>query len=302
MENRAQLSFSIRALFALGMLGLTLALMNIAARYMNALLLAWLIVLVASPLLYWLKRKGAPSWLSFLVTLLVILSALIGFGLILVLGFNQLVVSIPNYLDQAEELINSIKDFLISLGINKNDVNALLSAISPQELVEGAVFFLGSFLSSFSNVILVILLVIFLLIEAFSAPQKLAAEIKKGNEYLQRFFHVSDSLRKYFQLTTVVALVTGVLDTIFFLVIGVDFAILWGLLAWFMGYIPSVGFWLALIPPVMLAYAEFGATTALIVFLGYVLINGTVQNIVQPKLMGDELNLSPHFLMLQVLL
>ena len=53
------------------------------------------------------------------------------------------------------------------------------------------------------------------------------------------------------------------------------------------------GFWLALIPPVMLAYAESGAGLALIVFLGYVLINGSVQNIVQPKLMGDQLNLSP---------
>jgi predicted PurR-regulated permease PerM len=60
-----------------------------------------------------------------------------------------------------------------------------------------------------------------------------------------------------------------------------------------MGYIPSVGFWLALIPPFLLAYAEFGISTALLVLLGYVLINGTVQNLIQPKLMGDKLNMSP---------
>jgi predicted PurR-regulated permease PerM len=227
MENRAQLSFSIRALFALGMLGLTLALMHFAAQYLNALLLAWLIVLVASPILYWLRDKGAPGWLSFLVTLLVILLAMIGFGLILVVGFNQLVVSIPQYITQAEDLVNSIKDFFTTLGFDKEDVSALLSTISPQDLVERAISFLGSLLSSFSNIILVIMLLIFLLIDAFSAPQKLAAEIKKGNEYLQRFFHVSDTLRIYFQLTTVVALVTGVLDTIFFLIMGVDFAVLW---------------------------------------------------------------------------
>jgi AI-2 transport protein TqsA len=301
MENRAQLSFSIRALFALGMLGLTLALMNIAARYVNALLLAWLIVLVASPLLYWFKRKGAPSWLSFLVTLLVILSALIGFVLILVLGFNQLVVSIPNYLDQAEELINSIKDFLISLGIDKDDVSALLSAISPQDFVEGAVSFLGSLLSSFSNVILVILLVVFLLIETFSAPQKLAAEIKKGNEYLQRFFHVSDTLRKYFQLTTVVALVTGVLDTIFFLVMGVDFAILWGIIAFLCSYIPTLGFWLAAIPPTILALLELGPLQGLIVFLGVVLINGFAENVIKPKYMGEGIDLSPFMIIFSVI-
>jgi predicted PurR-regulated permease PerM len=139
----------------------------------------------------------------------VIIITFVGFGLILVLGFNQLVESIPKYIDQADELVNSLKDFLVSLGIDKEDVSAVLNSINPADLVNSAVSFLGSLLGSFANVILVILLVVFLLIEAFSAPGKLAAEIRAGNEYLQRFFHVSDTLRKYFQLTTVVALATG---------------------------------------------------------------------------------------------
>jgi predicted PurR-regulated permease PerM len=73
----------------------------------------------------------------------------------------------------------------------------------------------------------------------------------------------------------------------------VDFALLWGILAWFLGYIPSIGFWLALIPPVILAWAQYGVTTALIVFAGYVLINGSVQNILQPRMMGERLQISP---------
>jgi predicted PurR-regulated permease PerM len=75
--------------------------------------------------------------------------------------------------------------------------------------------------------------------------------------------------------------------------VGVDYALLWGLLAWFMGYIPSIGFWIALIPPVLMAYAQYGPQTALIVLAAYVLINGGVQNFVQPKLMGDRLRISP---------
>jgi predicted PurR-regulated permease PerM len=69
--------------------------------------------------------------------------------------------------------------------------------------------------------------------------------------------------------------------------------VLWGLLAWFMGYIPSIGFWIALIPPVLLAYAIYGLPTALVVFLAYVVINGGVQNFIQPKLMGTRLRISP---------
>ncbi len=301
MRNDSQLSFSVRALFALGMLGVTLALMHTAALYLNAILLAWLIVLVASPMLYALRGRGTPSWLAFLVTLLAIIIVFAGFGLILVVGFNQLVESIPKYVDQADELANSIKDLFVSLGIDQQDVNAVLDKISPEELVAGAASFLGSLLSSFSNVILVILLLIFLLIEAFSAPEKLAAEIRSGNEYLQRYFHVSDTLRKYFQLTTVVALVTGLLDTIFFLIMGVDFAILWGITAFLCSYIPTLGFWLAAIPPTILAFLEFGPLQALIVFLGVVLINGFAENVIKPKYMGEGIDLSPFMIIFSVI-
>ena len=74
---------------------------------------------------------------------------------------------------------------------------------------------------------------------------------------------------------------------------GVDYAVLWGLLAWFMGYIPSIGFMIALIPPVLMAYAQYGLQTALIVLVGYILINGGVQNFFQPKVMGQSLKISP---------
>jgi predicted PurR-regulated permease PerM len=225
----------------------------------------------------------------------------VGFGLILVVGFNQLVESIPKYIDQADELANSIKDLFVSLGIDPEDVSAVLAKISPADLMARGVSFLGSLLSSFSNVILVVLLLVFLLIEAFSAPEKLAAEIRSGNEYLQRYFHVSDTLRKYFQLTTVVALVTGVLDMIFFLIMGVDFAILWGITAFLCSYIPTLGFWLAAIPPTILAFLEFGPLQALIVFLGVVLINGFAENVIKPKYMGEGIDLSPFMIIFSVI-
>jgi hypothetical protein len=60
-----------------------------------------------------------------------------------------------------------------------------------------------------------------------------------------------------------------------------------------MGYIPSIGFMIALIPPVLMAYAQYGIETALIVLVGYILINGGVQNFIQPKIMGNRLRISP---------
>jgi len=92
----------------------------------------------------------------------------------------------------------------------------------------------------------------------------------------------------------------GLVNTVFLIILGVDFPVLWGLLAFLLGYIPSVGFWLALIPPAALAFLEFGATRALIVLIGYVVINGGVQNFIQPKLMGSGLNISPLVVVLSL--
>ena len=75
-------------------------------------------------------------------------------------------------------------------------------------------------------------------------------------------------------------MVTGALDMIFFLIMGVDFAILWGIIAFMCSYIPTLGFWLAAIPPTILALLEFGPLQALIVFLGVVLINGFAENVI----------------------
>jgi predicted PurR-regulated permease PerM len=104
---------------------------------------------------------------------------------------------------------------------------------------------------------------------------------------------LTEDVRKYMTVLTGVNFLVGLGDTVFLLFLGVDYALLWGLLAWFMGYIPSIGFIIALIPPVLMAYAQYGLPTALVVLVGYVLINGGVQNFYQPKVMGDRLRISP---------
>ncbi len=100
---------------------------------------------------------------------------------------------------------------------------------------------------------------------------------------------------------TLINMLVGIGDTILLIILGVPYALLWGVLAWFMGYIPSIGFWIALIPPVLLSYALYGLQTALIVFFAYVLINGGVQNFYQPKLMGQRLRISPVVVFISLL-
>jgi AI-2 transport protein TqsA len=132
-----------------------------------------------------------------------------------------------------------------------------------------------------------------MLVTAVSLPRPRRLGLDPDSPVLRRVTAFTEDVRKYISVLTLINLLVGLGDTVFLLIMGVDYALLWGLLAWFMGYIPSVGFLIALIPPVLMAYAQYGLQTALIVLVGYILINGSVENFVKPKRMGDRLKISP---------
>lgn len=301
MSDKLTLSFTMRVLIALAAVGLILTFMRTAADLINPLILAWIIVLVASPMLHWLVEKGAPLWLSFILTLLAILAVFAAFALLLVVAVDRFALAIPELTAEIENAVPSLKESLSSRGLIDPESNSILSFLEPSKIIDAIASFLTGLVGTISDLILVAMLMIFLLLDAFNAPAKLAEAIDAGNAYLQRYFKVSESLRKYIFITTIVGLTTGVLDTIWFVILGVSFPLLWGILAFVMSYIPTLGFWLAAIPPSLLALIESGPGTAALTFLGIVLINGFAENVVKPKYMGEGLNLSPFMIIFSVI-
>ena len=301
MTKNTSLSFTLRVLIAIAAAGLALMFMQRAADMINALFLAWIIVLVASPLLHRLVGKGAPIWLSFGLTLVTILAVFVAFSLVLVVAVDRFAEAIPEYAAEFNVVIATLQDTLSSLGINPSDSGSIMSFVSPDKILNTIGNFLGGLIGTVSNLVLILLLIVFLLLDVFNAPAKLVEEIKAGNAYLQRYFHLSESLRKYIFITTLVGLATGILDIIWFILLGVSFPLLWGILAFLMSYIPTLGFWLAAIPPTLLTLLESGPAAAVLVFLGVVLINGFAENVVKPKYMGEGLNISPFVVIFSVI-
>jgi predicted PurR-regulated permease PerM len=115
---------------------------------------------------------------------------------------------------------------LVSVGFNPGDANAVVGFINPEALLEALGNFLAGLIGTISDIVLVILLIVFLLLDAFNAPEKLLQEIQSGNTHLEGLFKVSGTIRGYVQIATVVGLATGLLDTIWFALMGVEFAIL----------------------------------------------------------------------------
>jgi predicted PurR-regulated permease PerM len=194
-------------------------------------------------------KKKVPAWLAFIITLVAILLVFLVLVVMLIVAVDRLAESIPTYAAELQLSVDSIEGFLVDLGIEEADITALAedlpNILEPKELLNVVVSFLAGIVGAVSDVFLIGLIVVFLLVDAFGIADKLSSEIQKGNDYIQRVATFGTDIRQYVYITTIVGLVTGVIDTVFFLALGVDFAILWGILAFLLSYIPTLGFWIA---------------------------------------------------------
>jgi predicted PurR-regulated permease PerM len=158
------------------------------------------------------------------------------------------------------------------------------------QLFTGLLAILGN---SISQLFLTLLIFVFMLYTAISFPNDANLGINLDSDLMAQFIGLTGDVRRYMALTAVINLLVGIGDAILLWIVGVPYVLLWGVLAWVLGFIPAVGYWLALIPPVLLAYSLYGTRTALIVFVGYAIINGTAANIIAPRMLGKGLSISP---------
>ncbi|HJS18032.1 MAG TPA: AI-2E family transporter [Anaerolineales bacterium] len=249
-----------------------------SASVINPILLAVVITITVLPVPSRLTKRGMPGWLALVLSILMVVLLL---GLVITTIFfsiTQLTTSLPTYMasvtEQAAEDLSS--------------TTIQIDAIGPI-----AQNFLSNILDLLVQFGLALVIFFFMISAAMSLPTPSRLGLDPDTPAISRITSLTEDVRKYMTILTGVNFLVGLGNTIFLLFLGVDYALLWGMLSWFMGYIPSVGFIIALIPPVLLAYAQYGLQTALIVLVGYIVINGGVQNFYQPKVMGDRLKISP---------
>jgi predicted PurR-regulated permease PerM len=133
----------------------------------------------------------------------------------------------------------------------------------------------------------------FMLLESTGFPGKLRHSLPPDSLLLRNMSDFGKDIREYVFITTWTGLLAAALDVGLLLMLGVDFAVMWGIFSFFLSFVPNVGFILALIPPTVLALLEHGWPTALLVIIGYILINGAVDSVLKPRVMGQGLNISP---------
>ena len=245
------------------------------AAIINPILLALVITIAVLPLPRRLMKRGMSSRVAFVVTIVAVVGGILAVIVLFGWSLYALRLKIPTYADSIAARSaewNALLERTTSISTELNQIGAA-------EISGVALGLLGVFANALVQVFMTLLIFIFMLSAAISLPRQTHLESGAAS-MVDSFGAFTSDVSEYVNVTTRINFLVGVGDAIFLLILGVDFAVLWGLLSWFFGYIPTVGFWLALIPPTILAWAEHGPTTAFIVFIGFVLINGSVQNFI----------------------
>lgn len=254
--------------------------------------LSLFIVVIFSPPLTWLKQRGVPSPLALvLVISLVVVIGLI-FGAVVgssIVDFRQ---NLPEYQQRLTGFSQQGVAYLEKFGISVSQ-NQWQDVFDP-----GVAFaFVGNMLASLGNVMtnafLILLTVIFILMEEVHFSDKVRyTQGEKAESTLRAMEKFSSSINQYMAIKAILSLLTGGLVLIWLLILGVDYPVLWGLLAFLLNFVPNLGSILAAIPAVLLALVQLGPVSALLTAAGYVAVNVGVGNVLEPRIMGRGLDLS----------
>jgi predicted PurR-regulated permease PerM len=280
-----------RGILTIAALVIIVAGMREAASLLLPFLVSAFLALICAGPLFWLKGKGVPTVLAVLLVVIVLLGLLSLVGVLVGTSLNDFYRALPSYQAGFGQKIAEFREWFEKQGVELPE-GILSDTFSPGSIMRFAASLLSSLGGLITNAFVILLTVVFMLLEASSFPVKLRAVLTDPGSSLVHFSTIAANINRYIALKTLVSLTTGFVAWIWLTILGVDFAILWGLLTFMLNYIPNIGSIIAAIPPTLLALIQYGPVTALLVLIGYVVTNALLGSLLEPRLMGYGLDLS----------
>lgn len=269
-----------------------LAGMHAIASILNPIFVAVLFAVLFSIPLSWLKSRGVPAALALTITLLGALLVAILFVVFMGRTILNLSANLPAYQQQLQTQLQALGAMLAQAGLQVDQLKTMAEsdAANPLGIIRYVISGVGAVLAS---ILLILVYAIFMLIEASGFPGKLSEAFNPSEPAYIYLNKVTGNLRSFLVVQTEVGLITGVGVTIALWLLGVQFALLWGFIAFLMNFIPYIGSILAAVPPVIVAFIQFGpGITVLLVIVVFLLVNFIVNYGIYPRLMGQGVDLS----------
>jgi len=294
--DRTKITFAFQGILVLVAVGMVL---KFAQPVVLPLIIAWLLSYLIGPAVNFMTQRKIPTTLAVIVILIILLGIFYLSGTFLYARISAFTAAYPKYHTRLTELITAVTsrwnlEFDPLAGINwGQNIGRFLVTLSQ------------SIFAFVSTLVLVIIFLFFILLGKPYFRYKILKSFSAQNadQISQITFSITAQIRRYLSLQFLISFVTGVLVWFVLLLIGVDFAVTWGALAFFLNFIPTVGSIVASIPPIILALVQFYPSfwPGVVTLILLVTIQLGMGNGIAPKVMGDQLNLSPVVVLLSLL-
>jgi len=282
---------AVRLILTAAALVVVVAGLRAAKDILIPILIAFFLAVLAAQPVSWLRKHRVPSALAVALVVAVVLLALSAFGAVVGTSVNEFTDAIPRYQERLATLDDQVRNWLDELPFEHPPIE-FIDIINPGQLIDLMGRGLRGVVATLSNTLLVVLTMVFMLMEAATLQVKLRAMFGSRPGLTDRFQQVTGQIQQYLAIKTLVSLVTGIVIGVWVHLLGLDFALIWGLVAFLLNYIPTIGSIIAAVPAVLLASVQLGFGRAVLVAVGYVVVNTVLGNLVEPSLLGRRLGLS----------
>jgi AI-2 transport protein TqsA len=303
------------ALLLCGAVVLMVAGLKAAQSFFLPVFLAFFVATVSFPITAWLRSRRVPRSIAVLLTVLVdfaFIAGIIVLGVTLVGDLQQkwnekYAAEVSQQIRAGSESLAAtlekweVKDAKekIQLAVENNLAN--LQNIRFERVWDLGTGLLGRVVGFFGTTMVVLILTVFMLSEARMFGRRLEAVSLARGPNIRRLLSATRDIQRFLAIKTVVSLVTGLLAGLLCWAAGLDFYVLWGILAFALNFIPVVGSIVAGVPPTVLALFVAGWPNALLVAGGYLLINNFLGNFIEPMLVGRRFGISTLVVVLAVM-
>lgn len=266
------------------------------------LLSVFLATIAATPV-FWLQQRRVPASIAIVLVMAGFVTVLLLLGALVAQSVGEFTARIPFYQARLTELVLQVTAWIERMDPRIDiSTDLLLAQFDPGTALALAGNLLRGFGNTLSNGFLILLTMLFILAEASSFPRKLRAVLPNPDRDMPYFAKFAADMNRYIAIKTTVSAMTGIAVWLALVLIGVDFPVLWGLLAFLLNYIPNIGSIIAAVPAVLLALVQLDFLAAVLTTTCYVAINMLFGNIVEPRFMGRGLGLSTLVVFLSLIL
>lgn len=258
----------------------------------------WFIIRVIKKTLIRIKfADRLPHWIINIFSTLLLLGFVAMTVEMITQSISQLSETMPVYQENVNKITSAINSrFDIDLG------NMISDAAKDFQFTKILAGLFSAITGIFGDAFTVILYLIFIMLEEPVFPKKIRAMYPNDEKYKhvnQLIGKIDHSIGSYIALKTLVSLLTGLLSYFALLFIGIDAPVFWAFLIFILNFIPTIGSLIATMFPVIFALLQFGDFTQGILVLTIVgAIQLVIGNFVEPRLMGNTLNISPLVVLL----